>query len=374
MDRFKIKGFYMAKKYITQERLKKNTLSDIFMLILEKKQTTRREIEYETGFSWGTVSGNVALLIEKGYVKEEKSEQSGGAGRTTYLLKPTSDNVASLGLDINRAGLCCEIVALDSRVLKNFESEFTALTQTELLEQSESLCQAAIDWCAENGLRIFSLGIAIQGTVNGRSGISIHFPGIEDWQPYSIKEHFAKKFSLPVYLGHDPKCMLLGEMYRKKYDDCVLIRIDRGIGMAISLDGKILDDTGRFELGHTLAVLDGRRCSCGKKGCLEVYGTLSAISTAQNNIESLLKSPEKFKTELAEAGSYFSKALYNIYTLLKPQRLILTGKATVLDSFTENALSLLREENVDIVVDSKISAAYGVAVESAKSAIRSFNI
>ena len=63
----------MAKKYITQDRLKKNTLADIFIFILEKKQTTRREIEYETGFSWGTVSANVAFLIEKGYVKEEKS-------------------------------------------------------------------------------------------------------------------------------------------------------------------------------------------------------------------------------------------------------------------------------------------------------------
>ena len=63
----------MAKKYLTQDRLKKNTLADIFVFILEKKQTTRREIEYETGFSWGTVSANVAFLLENGYIKEEKS-------------------------------------------------------------------------------------------------------------------------------------------------------------------------------------------------------------------------------------------------------------------------------------------------------------
>jgi predicted NBD/HSP70 family sugar kinase len=342
---------------------------------LEKKQTTRREIEFETGFSWGTVSSNVAFLIEKGYIKEEKSEQSGVAGRTTYLLKPTSNNVASIGLDINRSGLSCEIVAMDSSIIKSFESEFTAQTQAEALAQSETLCQMAIDWCAENELRVFSLGIAIQGSVNGRLGISMRFPNIEDWKACSIKEHFAKKFSLPVYLGHDPKCMLLGEMYRKKYDDCVLIRIDNGIGMAVSLDGNILDDTERFELGHTLAVLGGRRCSCGKQGCLEAYGTLSAISATQNNnIESLFKTPEKFESELIEAGAYFSKALYNIYTLLKPQRLILTGKAIRLDRFTESAISLLREESVDIVVAPEISAAYGAAVESAKSAIRSFVI
>ena len=363
----------MAKKYITQERLKKNTLSDIFILILEKKQTTRREIEYETGFSWGTVSANVAFLIEKGYIKEEKSEQSGVAGRTTYLLRPTSNSVASIGLDINRSGLSCEIVALDSRVIRSFESEFTAQTQADVLAQSEELCQRAINWCAENGLRIFSLGIAIQGSVNGRLGISMRFPNIDDWQAYSIKEHFAKKFSLPVYLGHDPKCMLLGETYRERCDDCILIRIDNGIGMSVSLDGKILDDTERFELGHTLAVPGGRRCSCGKEGCLEVYGTLSAISaTAKNDIGSLFKSPEKFEAELKEAGAYFSKALYNVYTLFKPQKLILTGNATELDCFIESAISPLHDECVDIVVDPEISAAYGAAVESVKSAIRSF--
>ena len=53
----------MSKKYITQDKLKKNTLADIVIFILEKKQTTRREIEHETGFSWGTVSANVAFLL-----------------------------------------------------------------------------------------------------------------------------------------------------------------------------------------------------------------------------------------------------------------------------------------------------------------------
>ena len=94
----------MAKRYITQGAQKQNTLSDIFTMILERKQTTRREIEFETGYSWGTVSSNVALLIEKGYVTEEKSEQVGGVGRTTYTVKPNAARFAAVGLDMNRSG------------------------------------------------------------------------------------------------------------------------------------------------------------------------------------------------------------------------------------------------------------------------------
>lgn len=363
----------MAKKYITQDRLKKNTLSDIFIFILEKKQTTRREIEYETGFSWGTVSSNVAFLLEKGYIIEEKSDQNGLAGRTTYLLKPSFNNFASIGLDINRSGLSCEIVTLSSLTVKKFESRFTAKTQKEVIAQSEELCRTAVDWCCNNEIKLFSLGIAIQGAVNGKSGISMHFPGIDDWQAYNIKEHFSEKFGLPVYLGHDPKCMLIGEMSKEKKDDCVLIRIDDGIGMAVSLDGKILDDTERLELGHTVAVIDGKPCNCGRRGCLEAYATLYNIADVDNP-EALFRSPEDFKKEQLEAGKYLSVAIYNVYVIFKPKKLILTGKATMLEAFTKAALSLLSKEDLTINVNPEISAAYGAAMESMKSAIKSYSI
>ena len=363
----------MAKKYITQDRLKKNTLADIFVFILEKKETTRREIEYETGFSWGTVSANVAFLIEKGYIVEGKSERSSGAGRTTYILKPTSDGAVSIGIDINLSGLSCEVVSLASQVISRFDRELTANTQAEVIKQSEELCQHAVSFCEKNGLHVFSLGIAIQGAVNGRLGISIRFPNVNDWQAFNIKEHFAKKFGLPVYLGHDPKCMLLGEMNFKKQNDCILVRVDDGIGMALSLDGKIVDDTERMELGHTLSVPNGRRCRCGRKGCLESYASLFAFSSEAER-DGVLKTPEAYADRLKEAGSYLARALYNAYVLFKPERIILTGKATGLTAYTDSAISLLEDEPVEIVISPEISAAYGAAVESAKSAIRSFVI
>jgi hypothetical protein len=127
-------------------------LSDIFIIILNKKQTTRREIEYETGFSWGTVSSNIAFLLEKGYIVEEKSEQSGNVGRSTYTLKPASEGIVSIGLDINRSGLSCEVVGLDSAVKNTFTADFSATTQNEVIREAENICQRAIEWCKNNGI------------------------------------------------------------------------------------------------------------------------------------------------------------------------------------------------------------------------------
>ena len=201
------------------------------------------------------------------------------------------------------------------------------------------------------------------------------------WGVFNVEEEVEKLVGLPAKVGNDANMASLGEMWQgggKGYSSIVMVTLGTGVGGGIIINGKMLYGINGAggEIGH-ICVDDSETeiCGCGKQGCLEVYGTLSAISATQKNeIESLFKSPEKFETELAEAGAYFSKALYNIYTLLKPQRLILTGNATRLDCFTESAISLLREENVDIVIDSEISAAYGAAVESAKSAIRSFII
>lgn len=352
----------MAKKYITQETLKKNTLADIFIFIINKKQTTRREIEYETGFSWGTVSANVAFLLEKGYITEEKSRQSAGVGRTTYLLQPSAQGIVSIGLDINRSGFSCEVITLNSQVIKTFTFPFRAKTQAEVVNQADDVIRSVLDWCNNEKLQVFSLGIAMQGAVNGKLGLSLRFPNITQWEALNIKEHFAKTFDLPVYLGHDPKCMLLGQMHRKACSDCVLVRVDDGIGMAVSLDGKILDDTQRLELGHTVTVPNGRPCSCGKLGCLEAYASLSALTDA------------KSEAELSAAGNCLSTALYNMHILFKPQKVFLTGSATQFEAFTQAAIALLKEQSVTITVDPHISAAYGAAVEAIKSAIRDYRI
>ena len=58
--------------------------------------------------------------------------------------------------------------------------------------------------------------------------------------------------------------------------------------------------------------------------------------------------------------------------LFKPERLILAVKAAVLGKFTESAVSLLSQEAVEITVDTEISAAFGVAIESMKNAIGEF--
>ena len=202
-------------KYITQAQIKIKNLSEIFSFIISKGRTTRKEIAEKTGYSWGTVSYNVNALLEQSYIKEEK--ESGGVNRAVSVLVP-SDSCVLIGLDVNRTELSVNAVSLDFTVLYEEKLPFGAKTQKELLEDSESLCKRVFEKMSDK--KIMGLGIAFQGTVDSQSGVSIRFPDIEDWQSINIKERFEKAFGVPVFFGHDPKCMLMAANVKEKNDDC----------------------------------------------------------------------------------------------------------------------------------------------------------
>ena len=94
--------------------------------------------------------------------------------------------------------------------------------------------------------------------------------------------------------------------------------------------------------------------------------------TQDRRAEDVLRAPQEFGEALFQAGELLSVALYNAYVLFKPRRMILTGKATALEGLMAQSLSLLREESLAIEIAPEVSAAFGAAVESVKSAVKSF--
>lgn len=353
------------KKYITQERIKQNNLADIFSFVLEKASTTRREIESETGFSWGTVSSNVSYLIEQGYLVEEKAKAS-SVGRTTNILRVNGDKHVSVGIDVNRTQLRAEVVGLDLSLKKVFTQKFTAKTQQELINEVEDIINVALTFCKDK-FNVFSLGIAFQGVVDGKNGISVRFPGFDNWQALDVKEYFSQKFSLPVYFAHDPKCALMGALANNNVKDCVLVRIDDGIGMAVCQDYKILDDLERFELGHTITVIDG------KKITLQQVASMRGISErAGVSFDDVILNLSTYSAIFNQAIDALSLALYNVCVLFRPKKLILTGRAMEYSEFTNLLKKQLVLENSQVDINSNVSASFGAATQSVRSAIKNF--
>lgn len=81
---------------------------------------------------------------------------------------------------------------------------------------------------------------------------------------------------VPCVLTNDANAAALGEMIygnAQGMKHFMVVTIGTGLGSGIVVDGDIVYGKTGFagELGHTTAVRWGRRCSCGKDGCLEAY-------------------------------------------------------------------------------------------------------
>jgi glucokinase len=88
---------------------------------------------------------------------------------------------------------------------------------------------------------------------------------------------------LPAYLTNDANAAAIGEMIyggAKGMKDFILITIGTGLGSGIVVNGGVLYGHDGFagELGHTIVYPEnGRRCTCGRNGCLEAYVSARGI-------------------------------------------------------------------------------------------------
>ena len=90
------------------------------------------------------------------------------------------------------------------------------------------------------------------------------------------------QFDLPVVITNDANAAALGEMRfgaARGMRDFIVITLGTGLGSGIVANGELIYGADGFagELGHTIVDPEGRRCACGKRGCLEAYASAPGI-------------------------------------------------------------------------------------------------
>jgi glucokinase len=87
---------------------------------------------------------------------------------------------------------------------------------------------------------------------------------------------------MEVTITNDANAAALGEMIygaAKGMKDFILVTLGTGVGSGFVANGELIYGHDGFagELGHVIAVRDGRRCACGRHGCLERYCSATGI-------------------------------------------------------------------------------------------------
>lgn len=221
-------------------------------------------------------------------------------------------------------------------------------TYKELLNEL-SLSAGQVDFC----------GVACPGPLDVKQGKIIHIATM-GFKNVPIKAMLEKVLKLPVYLENDANCAALAESrigVAKGNDPLVYVTISTGIGSGIVVDGKIL--SGSFssagELGHLTVVPNGRECPCGKKGCLELYSSGTAIAKdgsankgkdlSTKEVFDLYRSGDREIKEIVDlAAEDLGLALSSVYHLIDPACIVLGGSVTkAYDCFKEPLIKALNK-------------------------------
>jgi glucokinase len=191
----------------------------------------------------------------------------------------------SIGIDIGGTNSMMGIVDKMGNIL--FEAELIT-NDYELIEDFADACYKLLyPEINKLGFQEFR-GIGI-GAPNGNyyQGTIEFAPNLRWKGVVPLAKIFSEKFNLNTTVTNDANAAAIGEMMHgaaKGMNDFIMVTLGTGVGSGFVANGKMIYGHDGFagELGHTIAVRDGRLCGCGRKGCLETYTSATGIVRTAN--------------------------------------------------------------------------------------------
>ena len=138
------------------------------------------------------------------------------------------------------------------------------------------------------GVEVAAAGVAAAGYVDAARANIVYAPNLS-WRNEPFKQKLESKLTIPVFIDNDANAAGWAE-YRfgagRGYQHMVMLTIGTGVGGAIITDGHLL--RGGYgvaaELGHIRHIPNGRLCGCGRNGCIEQYGSGTALLRAAQEL------------------------------------------------------------------------------------------
>jgi glucokinase len=128
---------------------------------------------------------------------------------------------------------------------------------------------------------VASVGVGAAGYIDRARSRVMFAPNLA-WRDLDLRAELEERVHLPVVVENDANAAAWGEFTfgaGEDVDHLLLVTVGTGVGGGVVLDGRL--HRGAFgvggEIGHMRVVPDGILCGCGNHGCLEAYGSGTAL-------------------------------------------------------------------------------------------------
>ncbi len=183
----------------------------------------------------------------------------------------------AVGIDIGGTNTVLAAIDKDGKLIE----EYNFLTSAK--KDFEGFYQELVTGIKQFQAKNTVLGIGLGSPAGNRFEGTIQAPVNVSWKgKLPVGKRLQEDFRLPVVIDNDANTAAIGEMIygaARGISNFIEITLGTGLGSGIVIDGKLLYGANGFagELGHMVAIRNGRQCACGKKGCLETYVSATGI-------------------------------------------------------------------------------------------------
>ncbi len=323
-------------------------------------ETTRPEAGEATSLSPGTITNLVTELIADGTILEgRKLDSPGGRPRTVLAVNPRAAIV--FGADVGEAEVTVDVFDLSMTRLGGRTHAFPGRrispeTVTDVIAGAVEALTAEIAATGDFGPtpRILGVGLGVPGIVehpevsaggSDRAVEPLVHAQVVGWDSVRFVE-LAARLGAPLLIDNGAKTTTQAEAWygsARGIDHGAVVLIGEGAGAGIITNGRLYrgSSSSAGEWGHTKISLDGIRCRCGARGCVETFvGASAVLERWRGREDSWVGRESEGVTALFEAYrhgddvaatalhgliDHLGVALSNLVNLYNPQKIVVGG-------------------------------------------------
>lgn len=211
----------------------------------------------------------------------------------------------TLGIDLGGTNIVAGVVDENYNIIAKAKVKTACPRPAE--EIADDMAKVCFEACEKAGISIndvYACGVGSPGAVNPVTGIIATSNNL-GFHNLPLAQMLKDRTGVDFYLENDANAAAYGEFLAgsgKEVDSMIAVTLGTGVGGGIIIDGKLFSGSNFAggELGHTVIVVDGLPCSCGRKGCWETYASATAL--IRQTKEAMLKDKDSIMWELVDGN------------------------------------------------------------------------
>lgn len=303
---------------------------------------SRAAIARMTALTAQTVS-NIVEELERSHllVPSEAQKLARGQPIIPYTINPRG--AYSIGLELGRqraSGVLTDLSgAVCARIERHVEHPDPQRAMPALQSIVEDLQQAFVF----DRNRLLGVGMALPGRYADGGTTSLSPLNLPGWQGFPVGHELEQRVKVPVLVENDATAAAIGERLHgvaRGLGSFVYLFLagGGGIGAGMFLDGHLYKGSrnNAGEIGHIIVEPQGKLCSCGKRGCLDRYisltvayefmGIANAEELSLDDLDALIaKGGEGLDAWLDQAVQPLRQTVDFLELAFDPQTIVLGG-------------------------------------------------